>query len=571
MKHSTESHDELGLLAAALCEGEITPAEAARLEALANRSSEARQFFLHYVQLHGELLWDTGAAAAPSEAFEADVRRRASRQARSGRGERTPLAAKSPRSRHRWITPMMAAAALLVAAALGVVLHHSWFEEPQTAGDSPVVARLSRTFRAQWASRCDVREGQALRSGRSLDLRAGLAAIRFECGAEVILEGPASLRLGAPSQAHLDSGRLTATVAEPAGQLVVYTPDCAISHQGTQFGVEAPLGGPTEVHVFEGAVGVRPRAESADRPDAHTVAAAEAIRVAARWGSRLPQVDRIDVDSDRFARHWPRPGSAAGLRALVAEHPDLIHHYTFEGVTRREKLEDKRGGLGLVEVVMYGGDGDGELAYCGGVDATTSAIRPHRDPAQGKSAGVGLQSEARGDAQHEARFIPPPAFTIELLVSFDGFAGAAEGQVGAAIATRAGERDCGFFLAAVDQGRLVHLMDRDAEWVSSDVECAPGDWYYVASTFRVGGGRTTVNTYVANVSRGETSLRHAVDQREALGEPAAGPLGVGKGLAENGAHAYPWPGMLDEVAIYDKVLPRSTLEGHLRQLARSRE
>ena len=50
------------------------------------------------------------------------------------------------------------------------------------------------------------------------------------------------------------------------------------------------------------------------------------------------------------------------------------------------------------------------------------------------------------------------------------------------------------------------------------------------------------------------------------GVPAASRLGIGKAFDWSVAHAYPWTGALDEVAVYDAVLDRDTLESHLDML-----
>jgi hypothetical protein len=566
--------DELGLLAAALCEGEITPSQAVRLEELARQSSESRRFLLRYLQLHGELYWETAASAGrEAEAGPHPALRGPAplvRQPKTGEAER--LATKPAMAPPRWMIATAVAASLLVAGLLGVVSYYSRPRPSQESSGPVAVAQLTRTFQAAWSDAIDLSERSSLVSNQQLELRSGLAEIRFDGGARVILQGPASFRVGGGSRGHLLLGTLTADLSEQAAELTLDTPNATIVHQGTQFGVAVANDGTTEVHVFHGAVAVRARGESAPGATRHKATRAQAVRVAACALDGRPQIREIEVDSNRFVRQFPAPGRVAGFRALVAEHRELLHHYTFEGVTEREILQDKRGGLDLVEVVMYEGAGNGNFGYfCPGVDATTNAVRPYRGPARGNAAGVGLQSEANAAAETEAWFVPPEAFTIELLVSFDGFAHAADGQVAAAVATRRGERECGFFLAAVDRGRLVHLMDADAPWVCSQLECAPGEWYYVASTFRVGPGKTTVNTYAANVSRGETALRRVVEGQVAVGEPAAGPLGIGKGFAANLAHAYPWSGTLDEVAIYSGTLGREALEKHLQALVGRRQ
>lgn len=63
MSPSPAPSDELGRLLGALCDGELTTAEAARLETLASQSPECRLLFLRYLELHGELYWEQAASA----------------------------------------------------------------------------------------------------------------------------------------------------------------------------------------------------------------------------------------------------------------------------------------------------------------------------------------------------------------------------------------------------------------------------------------------------------------------------------------------------------------------------
>ena len=55
--------DELRALADAACEGNLSPSEAARLEALLRGSAAAQQFYLAYVRLDGCLRWEFGNRA----------------------------------------------------------------------------------------------------------------------------------------------------------------------------------------------------------------------------------------------------------------------------------------------------------------------------------------------------------------------------------------------------------------------------------------------------------------------------------------------------------------------------
>jgi hypothetical protein len=138
--------------------------------------------------------------------------------------------------------------------------------------------------------------------------------------------------------------------------------------------------------------------------------------------------------------------------------------------------------------------------------------------------------------------------------------------IAAAVATRDGQHECGFLVAAVDDGRLAHLLDAKSGWIESDFKFVPGHWHYVASTFRAESVHAVVNTFVADLDSTDRTLRWVVRDRSVRGVPPASRLGIGKGFDGELAHAYPWPGSLDEVAIYDADLGRATLEAHLNAL-----
>jgi len=567
MNRSADKFDELGLLTAALCDGEITPSQAARLEQLANQSSQTRKFFLRYVQLHGELYWDNAASAGRDVLSDLEplletrcARVEPAQAAKAGRPDSTRKPATSP---YRWITATAIAASLLVAALLGLASYRRWLAKPREPSAPMLVARLTQTFEAQWADGTATLEGADLPAGRQLNLRQGLAEIRLLSGARLILEGPAKLDLDVADGALLHAGKLTAIVPGEAAGVTIRTPSAVVVDRGTEFGLAVGKNGRSEVHVFAGAVTVRPSTGSSGQREWREVRAGHAVAVSRSPEATAPQIDEIPIDGCRFVRAVP--GTVAALRNLVACHPHLIHHYTFEGDTPRQKRQDKKGDLDLVEAVMYGGSGPGRLEYsASGPDPTTNAVMPYRAPREGNSTGVGLQTEKA--------FYPPQSLTVELLLSFEGFAQPAKGQFSAAVATREDQRHCGFFVVAADQGHLVHLMDGDApSWVEGQFEFIPGEWYYVASTFQVEDGGTIISTYVANVTRGEQKLRPVVEGAVATGVPAASRLGIGKGFARDIAHAYPWCGGVDEIAIYDAALDRETLEKHLTALVLRRD
>ncbi len=77
------------------------------------------------------------------------------------------------------------------------------------------VARLTDVADCLWAKDGEVYEkGAYLRPGKIVKLAAGLAEITFDCGAKVILQGPASLQIESSKTAVLHSGKLTADVPD---------------------------------------------------------------------------------------------------------------------------------------------------------------------------------------------------------------------------------------------------------------------------------------------------------------------------------------------------------------------
>lgn len=549
MSQSTEPWEELGLLAAALCDGKITPQEASRLEQLAGQSADARRFLLQYLQLHGELYWEH--AASVSSAGDAGFR---PSDLVDGSNLRTE--ARTTNGRLRWVAVALAASLLLAVA---------WWWSPWRFGQprvAPVAAaRVTWSVAAQWQD-SPRPDGTKLAVGDRLQLAEGLAEIAFVSGARVILEGPALLELESPERVNLQHGSLAARVDGPAKGFAVRTPSLAVVDLGTEFGVTAQTAGPSEVHVFVGQVQVRPQI-GAQAGAWQAVTAGRAVRVAMASDGKLPKLEQIPAEEFRFARSLPPPGagSVGALRELVSRHPRLIHHYTFEGFTPEVQRRDRRGDLHLIEAVMRDGRGGGDVLYrAPGLDATSRAVRPHRGLIDGNTSGMGLQSETA--------FQPPQAMTVELLANLAPMRGNETTPIACALATRADARRCGFFLAAVEQGYLTQLLDGDAPWVEGreNFALAADDWYYAASTLSVESGKTRVNTYVANLSRGERALNWVMRDELAPGTPATSRLGIGKGFDAVTAHAYPWSGLLDEVAIYDTALDRTTLEQHLAAL-----
>ncbi|WP_417388192.1 FecR domain-containing protein [Gimesia sp.] len=177
------------------------------------------------------------------------------------------------RSVSLWQAVAVMAAVLLVGFALW--LNAGWWDgEPvnQVAAipePAPLamnyVGMLLDTEDAVWADEelgDDIAYGTRFAAGKQLWLKSGIARIRFESGAGVVLEGPAQIKLNSSMNAKLNYGKLAAYVPDEAHGFTVDTPKIEIVDQGTRFGTVVDPFGKAEVHVFEGEVDIKPKAQA---------------------------------------------------------------------------------------------------------------------------------------------------------------------------------------------------------------------------------------------------------------------------------------------------------------------
>ena len=568
--NSSSSNSEiparLDALLAQLCDESPTQETIDEIERLAGVSASARRYVLNYLELHGELLWSNGRLGL-SGFSDSTI---------GHSPEVVPPFERPPTTtghRRRTFQRLRSLTAVLLVSAASIVIVGLFFARlfSPSVSEPTQVATLVDQYEAQWAvqgaTQDAVKENntQEVRffQNNTFLLQKGYARFRLKRGADVILQAPAKIQFSGENRVDLDSGRLTARVPQGAIGFEVRTHNASIVDLGTEFGVSVLDADACEVRVFSGEVEVAEtsRVDSADSKaaSARRLGEGDAFKITGRKGGL--SFSRLLKRGLRYVRRLPPPAPFPFQKA-VENHPALLHHYTFEGFNRTERLEDRHGMLHLLETVMLGGRGNGSLAYSDeGFRGKTSAVTVRRSRTNPNTQGTALQTERV--------FSPPPKMTVELLLRFDRFSSPAEGAVAAAIATRADESDCGFLVTVVEDGQLAHLFDADAPWVESGFVLKPNVWYYVASTFQVqNNNQTRINTYVADLSEQAPQLRHVVKDQTAPGVPAVGRLGIGKAFDETTAHAYPWSGAIDEVCIYNDVLDELQLREHLELLFR---
>jgi ferric-dicitrate binding protein FerR (iron transport regulator) len=290
----------------ALCSGTITPAARDRLEALLRENEAARRFYLNYLDLHGQL-----------------------HEALRGLPEFSPKPA-GPRRRPvlrsflirgRWLHLTAVAALLLVA----LLVFWQWKAVPPPLPALNPVATVIESLAAYWGP-----EGRPLQPGEPLaagplELMQGVTRLRFRDGVEVVVEGPASLRLVGPRQMFLGSGRAVAHVPKQSDGFIIETPQAQLTDLGTEFGVGVGSSGDTEVHVFEGTVIANFKQADGQMTARKRLVAGEAWEMDSRPGA---QPKPLDYAPKSFLHALPprQPGDQSPSGILYNQpHFDTIH------------------------------------------------------------------------------------------------------------------------------------------------------------------------------------------------------------------------------------------------------
>ncbi len=239
---------ELTELCNALADGTLTTEQRARLAEKLAANEEARRFYVRFAGLSASLC--QYASEMQSEAPDA--------------------------ARRFWQQPIFwwsAASFAAAAAALAMFLVPD-FSAPETSvaavelETQDYVAQVTDLKDCVWADPAAALEaGAQVERGRRLELLQGVAEITFDCGAQVTLEGPATLVLNSAWDASLPQGTLSAVVPHEAIGFRVTNPEVEVVDLGTEFSVVAKHGSATEVYVHKGKVQTIPRGvESHEQP-----------------------------------------------------------------------------------------------------------------------------------------------------------------------------------------------------------------------------------------------------------------------------------------------------------------
>lgn len=264
--------NELATLTSRLMADELTTAEDTRLTEILNDHPELIDEYAD--QLHLDQLLRTNLYAAVPDGISLEM------QEADAVTEDAPVVVKATAAGAAGSGFGYLAQVSVVVVLLLLVGSFVWFresgetnlpEEPVAVAPEPLlelpryVGMLLDTEDAVWADEElgeDIAYGTRFTAGKQLWLKSGIARIRFESGAGVVLEGPAQIKLNSSMNAKLNYGKLAAYVPDEAHGFTVDTPKMEIVDQGTRFGTVVDPFGKAEVHVFEGEVDIKPKARA---------------------------------------------------------------------------------------------------------------------------------------------------------------------------------------------------------------------------------------------------------------------------------------------------------------------
>jgi hypothetical protein len=226
---------ELNELCNAVVDGTLTDAQRTRLTGWLSASEPARRYYVSAMHLSASL-----CSYASEMQVEAPDALPAAKIIRLGVGS--------------WL------GFLAAAACVALAVYVFWQRPARDASAASLqageyVARLTGAKDCRWAGAAPATQPASyLRRGQKLELAAGFAEITFDCGAQVVLEGPASLDLNSAWDATLRRGTLKANVPTEAMGFRVSNPSVEVVDLGTVFTMIADVSGAADVLVLKGMV-----------------------------------------------------------------------------------------------------------------------------------------------------------------------------------------------------------------------------------------------------------------------------------------------------------------------------
>lgn len=213
--------EELKALFEAVVNRDLTPAGQERLAERLDADSEARAAYIQAMAFESMLSHEFPVAESHVASSALEV----------PEFELPQQSQPSSPSRVNAKSPLFVFAMASVAATVLLLISLA----PRVFGPSPI-ATLVSSEDAAWESELPTTPGSTLVPGKMF-LKSGVATIRFDSGAELVLGAPTQLELINTMRAKISAGAAVVEVPEPAIGFVIETPDGYAVDYGTRFAV----------------------------------------------------------------------------------------------------------------------------------------------------------------------------------------------------------------------------------------------------------------------------------------------------------------------------------------------
>lgn len=206
--------------------------------------------------------------------------------------------------------------------------------------------------------------GDALEFDHEYALVAGLIALRFPDGAEVILESPSVIEITGRERLLVSAGHCSVHAPPGAEGFQIETPQTEITDLGTRFSVSVSEVGETDVQVVEGLAEVLTIRDAAAQP----------IRLADREARRFNgdvglEPQSLEFNADRYRKRLPdrvvsyeagttEQGYAWDLQSVTVQRAGVVHTFPVDRLIGVKVTHFRAGQNTHNVIVPVGFDGD---------------------------------------------------------------------------------------------------------------------------------------------------------------------------------------------------------------------
>jgi hypothetical protein len=309
MDKSAQESELLNLLSS-VWDNELDVETRARIEALLEQNDFAAiQTLTMFTRLHLDLEWLASSKTAQDKALKS------LRQIR---------AASPPRIRQRIDRRVLGLAALAATIFLGgfYLWNSRWAGHEYLVRPAQAVGEVVRLESTEWTGGSELKAGDPVLNGQTIEIKKGLAQISLGFGADVMLEGPCRAQIVAGDCVALEHGKVAVRAAEWAKGFRVETKNLVATDLGTWFSVQSDQQ-LSEVHVIEGLVLAEPVMADASRNEIRRLRADQAVDLASDGAFREVKFrrDPVAVKLTEFQPLRPIPIWNSGINLSVGE-PD---------------------------------------------------------------------------------------------------------------------------------------------------------------------------------------------------------------------------------------------------------